>query len=444
MSILSSFWNDFLGFLEKDKQKVPVLYSVLKQVKPIEMTENEILIGCENQGVKFFLEKKTAEIESSLFKHLNKKIRVRMVTIAQKRKKQEPPLLTFQPSSTDLFAKCGLHAKYSFDNFAVSSTNQVAFAAAQAVANNLGHAYNPLFLYGGVGVGKTHLAQAVAKKILENDMTKKVCFCPGDQFINELIEAIRGKATPKFRRKYRYLNLLIVDDIQFIAGKQTVQEEFFHTFNSIVSSGGQIILTSDRPPTEIKNLEDRLRSRFSGGLIVDIQPPDFELKTAIVLIKAQEKNIPIDIEAAKIIAEQSADGRELEGSLLSIYAKVIGRKERVDLEEVEMFFSQKKDRRAKKITPNDVIKAVCSYYNIKQSQLKGQTRTDTVVLPRQVAMFILRKELQCKLEDVAKILKRKDHTTVIHAVNKVSRLLTKDQIFKQEMDRIISSLSLST
>jgi len=444
MSILSSFWNDFLGFLEKDKQKVPVLYSVLKQVKPIEMTENEILIGCENQGVKFFLEKKTAEIESNLFKHLNKKIRVRMVTIAQKRKKQEPPLLTFQPSSTDLFAKCGLHAKYSFDNFAVSSTNQVAFAAAQAVANNLGHAYNPLFLYGGVGVGKTHLAQAVAKKILENDMTKKVCFCPGDQFINELIEAIRGKATPKFRRKYRYLNLLIVDDIQFIAGKQTVQEEFFHTFNSIVSSGGQIILTSDRPPTEIKNLEDRLRSRFSGGLIVDIQPPDFELKTAIVLIKAQEKNIPIDIEAAKIIAEQSADGRELEGSLLSIYAKVIGRKERVDLEEVELFFSKKKDRRAKKITPKDVIKAVCSYYNIKQSQLKGQTRTDTVVLPRQVAMFILRKELQCKLEDVAKILKRKDHTTVIHAVNKVSRLLTKDQIFKQEMDRIISSLSLST
>ncbi len=444
MSILSSFWNDFLSFLEKDKQKIPVLCSVLKQVKPVELTENELVVGCENQGLKFFLEKKIGEIEEALRKYAKKKINIRLIVVAQKKKEKETPLLAFQPSVNDLFLRSGLNNKYSFDNFAVSSTNQVAYAASQAVVNNPGSAYNPLFLYGGVGVGKTHLAQAAAREILKKDPNKKIFFCPGDQFTNELIESIRERSTPKFRRKYRYLSLLIIDDIQFIAGKETVQEEFFHTFNSIVSGGGQIILTSDRPPTEIRNLEDRLRSRFSGGLIVDIQSPDFELRTAIILIKAQEKNIAIDIEAAKIIAEQAVDGRGLEGSLLSIYAKILGKKEKVDLEAVESFFAEANGNRVKKISANDIIKAVCSYYNVKQSHLKSRSRTDALALPRQIAMFLLRKELHLKQEEVAFILKRKDHTTVIHAIEKINRLIAKDQIFKQDIDRIVSSLSLST
>ncbi len=444
MSILSSFWNDFLNFLEKDKQKIPVLCSVLKQVKPIEITENELIVGCENQGLKFFLEKKVVEIEGALRKYAKKKINVKLIVMAQKKKGKDAPLLSFQPSVNDLFLRSGLNNKYSFDNFAVSSTNQVAYAAAQAVVNNPGSAYNPLFLYGGVGVGKTHLAQSAAREIIKKDATKKIFFCPGDQFTNELIESIRERSTPKFRRKYRYLNLLIIDDIQFIAGKETVQEEFFHTFNSIVSGGGQIILTSDRPPSEIRNLEDRLRSRFSGGLIVDIQTPDFELRTAILLIKAQEKNIAIDIEAAKIIAEQAVDGRGLEGSLLSIYAKILGKKEKIDLEAVESFFAEANGNKMKKISPNDIIKAVCSYYNIKQSHLKSRSRTDALALPRQIAMFLLRKELHLKQEEVAFILKRKDHTTVIHAIEKINRLIAKDQIFKQDIDRIVASLILST
>jgi chromosomal replication initiator protein len=444
MSVLSSFWERFLEFLDKNQEKTPILYSVLKQVKPAELTESELVLGCENQGVQFFLEKKVGEIEYHLFKHLNKKIKVRMIVSSPKKQREEPPLLNFQPSIADVFARCGLHAKFSFDNFAVSSSNQVAYAASQAVADNLGASYNPLFLYGGVGVGKTHLAQSVAKRILEKDSSRRVFFCPGDQFTNELIESIRERSTPRFRRKYRHLNLLIIDDIQFIAGKETVQEEFFHTFNSIVSSGGQIILTSDRPPSEIKNLEDRLRSRFSGGLIVDIQNPDFELRTAIILIKAKEKNIEIDLEAAKIIAEQSLDGRGLEGTLLSVYAKVLGIKDRVDLEAVVNYFSEKNKVRTKKITSNNVVRAVCSFYNVKQSHLKSRSRTDSLALARQVAMFILREELRLKLEEVAMILKRKDHTTVIHGIEKVRRMLAKDQYFKQEVDGIIKSLSLST
>lgn len=445
MSLLGSFWNQFLAKLEEVKEKKSVLYSILKQTRPIELTEEKIIIACDSYGIKKFLDPKIKEIEDYIYKNLDRRLAVEFVIAPRQKKKSVSPLLTFEPAVEDLFIKAGLNKKYSFDNFAVSSTNQVAYAAAQAVVKNLGHAYNPLFLYGGVGVGKTHLAQAVAKMILEEDKEKRVYFCPGDSFTNELIEAIRDKTTPRFRRKYRYLNLLIIDDIQFIAGKTHIQEEFFHTFNSIVGAGGQIILTSDRSPTEIKNLEDRLRSRFSGGLIVDIQEPDFELKTAILLIKAKEKGINIDIEAAKVIAERSLDSRALEGTLLSLYAKILGKKEQVDLEVVEDFFSKNKDDgRPRRINPSDVIKAVCTFYNVKQSHLKGPERNERIVLPRQVAMYLVRRHVGLKLIEAAELLKRKDHTTVIHAEEKISSLMMKDQGFKKEIDSIVQSLQLST
>jgi len=443
MSFLSSLWDEFLIKLEKNQSDNPVLYSVLKQLIPVELTEEKIVLGCSGQGIKSFLEKRVVEIEKELSSQLQKKITAEFIIVPKAKKKAESPLLSFEPSNEDLFTKAGLSKKYSFDNFAVSPTNQVAYAAGQAVVNNLGSAYNPLFLYGGVGVGKTHLAQAIAKKILDNDKTEKVNFCPGDNFTNELIEAIRAKTTGRFRKKYRYLNLLIVDDIQFIAGKNHIQEEFFHTFNTIASSGGQIILTSDRPPTAIKNLEDRLRSRFSGGLIVDIQPPDFELRSAILLIKAREKNIMIDIEAAKIIAERIADSRGLEGALLSIYAQIIGKKEKIDLEAVESFFSNHQKEK-KRLTPQEIIKTVCNYFNVKQSHLKGPSRVESVVLPRQIVMYLLQKELGLKLMEIARILRKKDHTTVLHAEEKISSLLMKDVNFKKDVDNIVQTLEEST
>ncbi|MBI5127234.1 chromosomal replication initiator protein DnaA [Candidatus Roizmanbacteria bacterium] len=444
MSLLGSFWNEFLTKFETNKDKSSVLYSVLKQTHLVELTEEKIVVGCDNQGVKKFLDPKLREVEEKIYLNFKKKLSLEFIIAPIQRKKVVPPLLSFEPPVEDLFIRSGLNKKYSFENFAVSPTNQVAYAAAQAVVNNLGTAYNPLFLYGGVGVGKTHLAQAVAKKILEAEKNKKIYFCPGDNFTNELIESIREKSTPRFRRKYRYLDLLLIDDIQFIAGKIHVQEEFFHTFNSIVSNGGQVILTSDRPPTSIKNLEDRLRSRFSGGLTVDIQSPDFELRTAILLIKAKEKNITLDIEAAKIIAERTSDSRTLEGVLLSLYAKILGKKDQVDLESVEEFFSQKEDGQAKRILPSDIIKAVCAYYNVRPSHLKSRERTDSIALPRQVAMYLIRKHLGLKLVEIAEILKRKDHTTVLHAEEKVSNLIMRDQNFKKDLDNIIQTFEVST
>jgi len=446
MSFLSSFWDEFLTKFEPNQQKHSVLYSVLKQSRPVEITEEKIVISCNSIGLKKFLDPKQKEVEEKIQSIFKKKLSPEFIIISPSKNKKNttPPLLSFEPPVEDLYLKSGLNKKYSFENFAVSSTNQVAYAAAQAVVNNPATAYNPLFLYGGVGVGKTHLAQAIAKKILDKDREKKVYFCPGDNFTNELIESIKEKSTSKFRKKYRFLDLLIVDDIQFIAGKVHVQEEFFHTFNSIVSAGGQIILTSDRPPSAIKNLEDRLRSRFSGGLTVDIQPPDFELRTAILLIKSKEKNINVDIEAAKIISERTEDSRALEGVLLSIYAKVLGKKEIIDLDAVEDFFSKKEKEKSKRVTPSDIIRTVCTYYNIRPSSLKSRERTSSIALPRQVAMYLIRKHIGSKYKEIAEILKRKDHTTVLHAEEKISGLIMKDQNFKKDIDNISQTIESST
>lgn len=445
MSLLSSYWESFVKKLvEENKNKRSVIPSLLNQVKIVKLNDDKISLSVASPGAYDFLAKRSHEIEQLFFNHSQKKIEIEFIVKMPSKKAVVAPLLSFEPSIEDVFAKAGLNKKYSFDNFAVSTSNQVAYAAAQAVVENPGSAYNPLFLYGGVGVGKTHIAQSVAKKILEEDRNKKIYFCPGDNFTNELIESIRGKTTGHFRKKYRYLNLLIVDDIQFIAGKNAVQEEFFHTFNAIASSGGQIILTSDRPPSAIKNLEDRLHSRFLGGLTVDIQPPDFELRSAILLIKAKEKSINIDIEAVKIIAERITDCRGLEGALLSIYAKVFGTKEQIDLEAVEVFFSKDNGRNKKRVNPIDVIKTVCSFYDIKQSHLKSPSRAASIAFYRQITMYLLQKELNLTLIEVAEALNRKDHTTALHAKQKISNLILRDPNLKKEVDIITQSLFQST
>jgi len=442
--MLQDLWNQLINSYNQSKKNdgsLSVIATILKQTKLVQLSENEALVECENSGVKIFLEKRLKEIESRFFLILKKRVKIQFI-IVEKKTKNTPPLFSYQPKTEDLLVKAGLSLKYSFDNFAVSSTNQVAYAAAQAVVKNPGRNYNPLFLYGGVGVGKTHLAQATARKILENEPKKKVFFCPGDLFINELIESIQEKTTQKFRKKYRHLDVLVVDDIQFIAGKERVQEDFFHTFNSIVSNGGQIILTSDRPPNEIKKLEDRLRSRFLGGLTVDIQPPDFELRTAILLIKAKEKGILLDIEAAKVIADQITDCRALEGTLLTIYANFLikEKKERIDLSVVDAFFSHQQKNNQKKISADEVLKTVCSYYNVKPSQIKSSTRVSNFVFPRQVVMYLLREHLKIKQEEIARFLKRKDHTTIIHGVEKIRQLVLKNPLIKEEIDNIVKNL----
>lgn len=338
--------------------------------------------------------------------------------------------------------KAGLRPDFTFDNFAVSSTNQMAHAAASAVSQTPGTTYNPLFLYGGVGVGKTHLMQAVAHEILKKNAEAKIVYCTSEDFTNGIIDAIRRKTTEEFKQHYRSANLLMVDDIQFIAGKDRAQEEFFHTFNSITRIGGQIILTSDRRPDEIDKLEDRLRSRFEGGLAIDIQQPDFELRTAILLIKAQQKGASLPMDVAQLVAGNVTSTRKLEGVLVRLLAEAKTKNESLSPELASAILGTKQDNQGIKrvVRPREVISAVATYFELKTSDLTGSRRSRPIVVPRQIIMYILRNELKLPLTEVGRLLGNRDHTTIMHGVDKIVNSLPISEELRVDMAGIKQKL----
>jgi chromosomal replication initiator protein len=327
--------------------------------------------------------------------------------------------------------RVGLRSDFTFDTWAVSPTNEMAFAAAQAVAKNPGQAYHLLFLYGGVGVGKTHLMQAVGHEVLKHDPGVKLMYCTGEEFMNQFVAALRQHTTGSFKQKFRSLKLWLVDDVQFIGGKETAQQEFFHTFNAIGQNRGQVILTADRLPAEISGLEDRLRSRFEGGLMVDIQKPDFELRTAILQIKAQAQGISLPMDAAALMAANIDSTRRLEGFLMTLGALSQARGEPITPEMVAAHLGVKTETNGEKkyVNPKEVVETVASYFNLKPAVLRGERRKKDLVWARHIAMYLLRIDLGVALTDVGEYLGRKDHTTVIHAVDKIkANLLTSENL----------------
>lgn len=327
-----------------------------------------------------------------------------------------------------------LRPDFTFENFAVSGSNQLAFAAASAVTKNPGSAYNPLYLWGGVGVGKTHLMQAVAISLLRRDPKTKIIYATSEEFTNEITMSIRNKNTDRFKNKYRSAQALLIDDIQFIAGKNTTQEEFFHTFNAVQREGGQVILTSDKPPHEIGGLEDRIRSRFEGGLVVDIQQPDQELRAAILLIKAKQKGIELPPGLAQQIAQETESARKLEGFLVKLINSVRDGGAELNQELINELLGKKAlSGAAGRTEPKTVLQAVCNYYSIKVADLKGSKRKREVARPRQVLMWILRNECNLTLEEIGTFLGGRDHSTIIHGVEKISQMYDSSEIIKKDV-----------
>ena len=328
-----------------------------------------------------------------------------------------------------------LNPRYTFDNCIVGSFNELAQAAAQAVVKNLGRLYNPLFVYGGVGLGKTHLIQAIGNETArESKGTKKICYISSDKFTGELVNALYNGQVENFKNKYRQIDVLIIDDIQFLAGKEKTQEEFFHTFNALYQNNKQVIISSDRPPRAISTLEDRLKSRFEGGMIADISFPDLESRIAILKAKTKEKSLDLTDEILSCIANHVQKNiRELEGALNQVAISIKLRGALPSLDEIAKKLTSISTPPSKKVSHKAIIQAVADFYDINVSHLVNRCRKKEMVWPRQVAMYLMREELKSSYPFIGEKLGGRDHTTVMYAYEKLMRELENNESLQQEL-----------
>ena len=412
-------------------------------------------IGLTNPLVRTMVETRYYSLVKSIVDHTtNENVSLVFVVTQKKQTLSETdagPLFsqTIDVPRTDAIGaakRLHIQSEYTFETFAVSTTNQIAYAAASAVAKSPGSAYNPLFLYGGVGVGKTHLMHAVANSMLSKKPTTKVVYCMGEEFLNQIVEAIQTKSVRQFKQKYRSAELLLVDDIQFIAGKQTAQEEFFHTFNAVHNEGGQIILTSDRSPGEISRLEDRLRSRFEGGLLVDISPPDYELRAAIVNIKSRALGLRLTTDGARVIAANFTDTRAIEGFLKRLTTEVSTHQTELTPDSITALLSSRGQTigaspvTKRRVSPQEIVEAVATYFDVKTTALKGPKRDRPVARPRQLIMYLCKIELGLTLDDIGNLLGGRDHTTIMHGVDTIAHELPTNERLREAAERIKQQL----
>ncbi|MCL5970389.1 MAG: chromosomal replication initiator protein DnaA [Patescibacteria group bacterium] len=431
-------WDIVLGEVQTEISAAN-FHTLFKKTKLFSLENNIATIAVPSAMIIDLLEKRfLLLIKKTLEKHTGQNIQIIFIpkVFEEKIEKQDGPLF-FEEEKKLIGHLPRVRPDFTFQNLAVSSSNQLAYVSCQTVSKNIGAAYNPLFIYGPVGVGKTHLMQAIANDVYEKDPNKKIVYITSEEFTNEVVEAIRTNNTHKMKTRFRSCALLLIDDVQFLAGKEKVQEELFHTFNILIDKSSQIVLSSDRPPHEIKKLEKRLSSRFSGGLTVDIEAPDFELKTAILLIKAKKYNVEIPIEIAKLVAEKTEDVRKLEGTLLRIITESESLGEEINLFFVEKILEGKfKKEEIHPVYPDQIIKNVCTFYNIKPNHLKGPRRNASLVKARQVSMYILKKKLDLTLVEIGNFLGGRDHTTIMHGVEKIEGLLSTKPSLNEEILRI--------
>jgi len=447
-----NLWNTCLQTIKADLS-TPVFNTWFSNTKITHLEEKGgetlVEIACPSFFVKSQIEQKyKATINDLLATKLSTRINA-VFSVAENwnvvgvKKEETSPLFKSMENNREAYENAlknaHVRAFFTFENFAVSGSNQMAYAAAQAVAEKIGSAYNPLFIWGGVGVGKTHLMSAVGCDLLTKNHNKKVLFCTGEEFTNDIVEGIRHKTTQIFRNRYRKLDLLMLDDVQFIAGKEGVQEEFFHTFNAIVGSGGQVVLTSDRPPHEISKLEERLKSRFEAGLIVDIAPPDFELRCAIVAIKAKEMGLDLATNIISVIAANVDSARKIQGVLTKIKTEIIFKKTVLDENNITNIIAHDKNEiEAKRVTvkPEDIVVSVSKHFDVNKRDLLGHSRVQKFVKPRQVLMYFLRIEQKLALDEVGALIGGRDHTTIMHGVEKITHLATTSVDIREDISGI--------
>lgn len=327
-----------------------------------------------------------------------------------------------------------LNPKYLFSNFIVGSHNALAHAVAESIVKEVGTLYNPVFFYGSTGVGKTHLMQAIGNEFINKYPDKKVIYVPIEQFLNELIDSIRNRTNEKFRKKYREIDVLIIDDIQFVETYPKTQEELFHTFNTLYQANKQLVMAADRPPKEIQNITDRLRSRFAGGMVADIQSPDYETRLAILQQIAAEQGTILERDVLELIAKNVENNvRELEGAAVKVISlQRLGKAS--SLEEIAQSLQVDIESKRKRIRPERIIDVVCEVFDVSAKDIKGKRRTAYLATARQVIMYMLRTELGLPLEKVAREVNRSDHTTVLHACEKIEDMMKDDSRFKDKID----------
>ncbi|MBC8590881.1 chromosomal replication initiator protein DnaA [Wansuia hejianensis] len=438
-SNLDSIWNDVLNIIKVELTEVS--YNTwLKTIVPMNMTDDTMILAAPNDFTKGILEGRYLNLIKNAIREVSKKDYIVQFVIPGEEYSQGKGQTIVQEKSDNNRAQ--LNPKYSFDTFVIGNSNRFAHAASLAVAEAPAQAYNPLFIYGGVGLGKTHLMHAIGHYILGQNPNTKVVYVSSEKFTNELINSIREYRNEEFRNKYRNVDVLLVDDIQFIAGKEGTQEEFFHTFNALHEANKQIIISSDRPPKEIPTLEDRLRSRFEWGLIADIQAPDYETRIAILRKKANIENIKVPDEIMHYIANKiQSNIRELEGALIRVvaYSSLTNRDITVELAE-EALKDIISDNKPREITVDLIKEEISKSFGIKIEDFNSKKRTRAIAYPRQIAMYLVRELTDLSLPKIGDEFGGRDHTTVIHACDKINTDIKEDKDLKEKIDYIIDRL----
>jgi chromosomal replication initiator protein len=437
---IQELWSQALESI-RGKLSKPSFETWLMSTKAVDYYDETLVISAPNDFTRDWLASHYVDlIRDTLTEITGKDIEVRIVNAppVEKGVEQRVPVPERKPAVTEEPPKTMLNPRYTFDSFVIGSGNRFAHAASLAVAEAPAKAYNPLFIYGGVGLGKTHLMHAIGHYVREHNPDSRVVYISSEKFTNEFINSIRDNKTVDFRNKYRNVDILLIDDIQFLAGKEQTQEEFFHTFNTLHEESKQIVISSDRPPKEIPTLEDRLRSRFEWGLITDIQPPDLETRLAILRKKAIADNLDIPGEVLAYIADRiDTNIRELEGALIRVvaYSALMNQPITPELA-AEALKDIVPNHRERSVSIQDIQQEVCAFYRLSIEDLKAKKRTKNVAFPRQIAMYLCRELTDNSLPKIGEQFGGRDHTTVIHAHEKISGMLAKDPQLKDEIEEL--------